>query len=291
MPLVGLLLLPLVPQPALTFGLKYGRAGSVWLVLLATIILFLLGGQELALAYSLLALMTTLLLFSFGKGWRIESVVVGTAGGMLAVVSAVLLSLFGSLAHLRQVIGGVLQENLEASLRAYEKVGFSGESLQILRERVPQMIEITVQILPALAFATLISVILINLFLLYRRFPDHRSLFVSDGDLREWKTPEPLIWGFILLGFSLFLPGWDMLRTLALNLFLVTAFFYFFQGMAIIAYYFHHKNIPLFLRGLAYVLIAFEQIFTIFVVGLGLFDLWGDFRRLNKKDLNPDSVS
>jgi hypothetical protein len=45
------------------------------------------------------------------------------------------------------------------------------------------------------------------------------------------------------------------------------------------------------LRGLTYVLIIFQQIFTLLVVGLGLFDLWGDFRRLGKNNLTPSRAS
>jgi hypothetical protein len=37
--------------------------------------------------------------------------------------------------------------------------------------------------------------------------------------------------------------------------------------------------------------IVFQQIFTVVVVGLGLFDLWVDFRRLKKRDLNPSRAS
>jgi uncharacterized protein YybS (DUF2232 family) len=290
-PFMGILLIPLVPRPALAFGLRYGKGNGMALLLSATLLLFFLAGRELGLGYSLLALMMSLLLFSFGRGWPIEAVVAGTAAGMLAATSAVLLYFFGTPAHLQEAIRGVLKENLEISLRVYERIGFSGEGMEILRERAPQTIEMVLQIMPALAFTSFAIVILINLFFLYRRFPDRHSFFVSTGDLREWKSPEPLVWCFILSGFSLFLPGWELLRTLALNLFLVIAVFYFFQGLAIVAYYFHHKNVPFFLRGLTYVLIVFEQVFTVFVVGLGLFDLWGDFRRLKKKDLNPSQAS
>ncbi|MFQ5902997.1 MAG: DUF2232 domain-containing protein [Candidatus Binatia bacterium] len=290
-PLVGFLLIPLVPQPPLSFGLKYGKGNGVRLLLLATLMLFFLGGKELALGYSLLGLMVVLLFVSFGRGWSIESVVAGTAGGMLAAVSAVLLYFFGSLSHLRQVIQQAMRDNLEISLKVYEEIGFSGENMEIFRERAPHIIEAILQIMPALAFASFVTMILINLVFLYRRFPDQHSFFVSTGDLKEWKSPEPLIWCFILSGFFLFLPGGEMLQTLALNIFLVIAFFYFFQGLAIVAYYFHHKNVPFFLRSLAYVLIVLEQIFTLFVVGLGLFDLWGDFRRLKKRDLNPSQAS
>jgi len=289
-PFIGILLIPLVPQPALAFGLEYGKGKGVALLFLATLLLFF-AGKELGLGYSLLALMMGLLLFSFGRGWSIEAVVAGTAAGMIAATSAVLLHFFGTLSYLQHAIREVLKENLEVSLRVYERIGFPGEGMEILRERAPQTVEVVLQIMPALVFTSFVIMILINLFFLYRRFPDRHSFFASTGDLREWKSPEPLVWCFILSGFSLFLPGWELLRTLAINLFLVIAVFYFFQGLAIVAYYFHHKNVPFFLRGLAYVLILFEQVFTLFVVGLGLFDLWGDFRRLKKKDLNPSGIS
>ena len=57
------------------------------------------------------------------------------------------------------------------------------------------------------------------------------------------------------------------------------------------AYFFYHKKVPLFLRGIGYVLIALEQLVTLAIVALGLFDLWGDFRKLKNKDLNQDQVS
>jgi uncharacterized protein YybS (DUF2232 family) len=109
--------------------------------------------------------------------------------------------------------------------------------------------------------------------------------------LREWKAPEPLVWGLIASGFVLFLPGVGLLRVSALNLLLVIGAFYFAQGLAVIAYFFNKNNVPRFLRGLTYVLIIFQQIFTLLVVGLGLFDLWGDFRRLGKDRLTPSQAA
>lgn len=289
-PLVGFLLIPLVPQPALAFGLKHGRAQGVGLLASGTVLLWWLGGQALALGFAVLALMVVLLYGSLGRGRSIESVVVGTACGMVAAVSAVLVYEFGSLAGVAAAIRGVLSENLELSVKVYEQVGLSPDNLAALRERAPALIDIVLRVLPALAFVGFGVIVLINVFFLRRRFSGG-ALTVYAGDLREWRSPEPLVWCFIVSGFALFLPGWETVKIVALNLFLVIAAFYFFQGLAIVAYYFHHKKVPFFLRSLAYLLIVFEQIITLLVVGLGLFDLWGDFRRLKKKDLNPSRVS
>ncbi|HEX9445206.1 MAG TPA: hypothetical protein VGA73_13860, partial [Candidatus Binatia bacterium] len=56
-PLGGMLLIPLVPQPALAFGLRYGPVRATALLALATALVAYLGGPELAAGYALLALM------------------------------------------------------------------------------------------------------------------------------------------------------------------------------------------------------------------------------------------
>ncbi|MFQ5849828.1 MAG: DUF2232 domain-containing protein [Candidatus Binatia bacterium] len=290
-PLAGILLIPLVPQPPLAFSVKYGKGGAIWLLFSASILLLLLGGREAALGYLLLALMVVFLSCCFGRGWSIEAVVVSTATGMVVAASTVLFSLFGSLSRLRQVADSALRENLEISLMIYEKAGFSAETIELARERSSQVIGVILQIMPALAFMGFVAVILINLMLLFYRFPEDRNFFFAIGDLKEWRSPEPLIWCFILSGFSLFLPAHWGLKILGLNLLLIITLFYFFQGLAIVAYFFHHKRVPRLLRGIGYGLIALEQLVTLFVVGLGLFDLWGDFRRLRKRDLNPTQVT
>ncbi len=290
-PLVGILLIPLVPQPPLAFGVKYGNRPVLWLLLLASALLFLLAGKEIVLGYLFFALMVVLLLHSFGRGWSIEAVVVATVSGILVTTFTILLFLFGSLSRLRERASTALAENLENSLVIYEKAGFSTETIELARERSAQIIDIIIQIMPALAFIGFVAIILINLVFLTYRFPEHRSFFFSLSDLREWRSPDPLIWCFIFSGFFLFLPVHWGLKTLALNILLMSALFYFFQGLAIVAYFFHHKKVPILLRSVGYVLIALEQFATLFVVGLGLFDLWGDFRRLNKRDLNPTQIS
>jgi uncharacterized protein YybS (DUF2232 family) len=290
-PLVGILLIPLVPQPPLAFGVKYGNRPVLWLLLLASALLFLLAGKELVLGYLFFALMVVLLLQSFGRGWSIEVVAVGTASGILVTTFMILLFLFGSLSRLRESASHALAENLENSLMIYEKAGFSTETIELARESSSQIIDIIIQILPALAFIGFVVVILINLVVLSYRFPEHRSSFFSLIDFREWRSPDLLIWCFIFSGFSLFLPIHWGLKSLALNFLLMSALFYFFQGLAIVAYFFHHKKVPMLLRSVGYVLIALEQFVTLFVVGLGLFDLWGDFRRLNKRDLDPTQLT
>jgi uncharacterized protein YybS (DUF2232 family) len=284
----GLLLMPLVPQPVLWLGIANGRGSAVALVLVAMALLYALGGGGLALGYAPVALLAVLLLFFLGPGRSIEVVVGGAAGAMMLLVFGAFWALSGSFAEMTSALRTLLRENLENSLRIYERLGVPRENFELLHDRAHQIVETAIGVFPVLSFAILVFVILMSLLFLHRRLPGHPWLF-SPTDLWAWKAPDLLIWVFITAGFVLLLSRWPAIKIVALNIFIGGGLFYFFQGLAIVAYYLHRRNIPFFLRSVVYLLIFFEQVFTLLVVGLGLFDLWGDFRRLNKGDLHPET--
>ena len=290
-PPVGIALLPFVPQPVLVFGVKYGTAWGLAVLLAAAILLALLAAEELALIYGLFALVAALLFVFLGRLRKIEFLVLAIASVVSAVTGGLSLYFFGSWTGMIHDLRESLIYQLTAAMRVHEKMGFPQDSLELVKERAPQIVETLLQLLPALFFVSLSVTVLINVLLLCRRFPERRPEWLSVGNLREWKGPEPMVWGLIVFGFVPFIPGMEWLRTVAVNVLVVIGACYFAQGLAIIGYFFHKNNVPRFLRGVTYVLIFFQQIFTLLVVGLGLFDLWGDFRRLRKNNLNPGQVS
>jgi uncharacterized protein YybS (DUF2232 family) len=236
-------------------------------------------------------MMAGLLFGLLGRMRKIESLVVGIATALFVSAASLMLNFFGSWSAMVHELRASLTHHLAAAVRVHEKMGFSQESLDMLKERTPQIVEMTLQLLPALAFMSLAFVVLVNILFLLRRFPERRAQWLSPESLREWQGPEPLVWVLIVCGFALFVPGLEFARVYALNILLVIGACYFAQGLAVIAYLFHKNNVPRFLRGVTYVLIVFQQIFTLLVVGLGLFDLWGDFRRLRKNNLTPSQAS
>lgn len=290
-PPAGVALFPFVPQPVLWFGLKYGAVGGIGVALLALSGLFFLGGKELAFVYSLFASVAGLLLILLGRIQVIERLVAGIAGIISASTAVLLLHLYGSWNATLQDIRNSITDNLMAAVQVYEKMDFPKESLDMLKERTPQIAEMISQLLPALVFVGLALIVLFNVVSLCRRFPERRGEWFREETLREWKAPDALVWGLIVCGFLFFLPGFDSAKLVAANILLVIATTYFFQGLAIVAYFFHKNNVPRFFRAVIYLFIVFQQICTLLVAGLGLFDLWGDFRRLKKKDLNPSQAS
>jgi uncharacterized protein YybS (DUF2232 family) len=63
---------------------------------------------------------------------------------------------------------------------------------------------------------------------------------------------------------------------------------YFFQGIAIVSFYFKKKRFPKILQGVLYGMIALQQLVLLLVIVAGFFDMWIDFRRIKKKVENED---
>jgi uncharacterized protein YybS (DUF2232 family) len=291
LPPLGVILLPFVAQPVLLFGFKYGMAAGLSVLAVAFLLLLFLAAEELALIYGVFAAMAGLLLALLGRIRAIEYLVGAVGAVMLSLTAGLAYYFFGSWTGMFEDLRVGLVQQLESAVRMQEKMGLPQDSVAMLKEQAPQIVEMMLRLLPALLLLSFVFVVLINILYLGRRFPARRGEWFSLPFLREWKAPEALVWGLIACGFVLFVSGGGLLSAVALNLLLVIGACYFAQGLAVIAYFFNKNNVPRFLRGLTYVLIIFQQIFTLLVVGLGLFDLWGDFRRLGKDKLTPSQAA
>ena len=87
------------------------------------------------------------------------------------------------------------------------------------------------------------------------------------------------IWVLILAGFGMFAPSFSV-AVAARNVFVVLLGCYFCQGLAIVSYYLDRFRLPRGIHVASYVLIAVQHVVAAMVLALGVFDLWGNFRRL-----------
>jgi uncharacterized protein YybS (DUF2232 family) len=74
----------------------------------------------------------------------------------------------------------------------------------------------------------------------------------------------------------------EIVKIIGLNTLIVLLFLYLLQGLSIVQFFFKRKNIPRYLRGLFYALIVLYQYLLVFISAIGLFDIWVDFRKLNR---------
>ncbi len=94
----------------------------------------------------------------------------------------------------------------------------------------------------------------------------------------EWKAPEQLVWILIVAGFLVvFVKG--IAGTFALNLLVILLPIYFLQGLAVIDCFFRRKAFSPLIRTVGYLLVTFINPLPLVVTGIGVFDLWADFRK------------
>lgn len=96
----------------------------------------------------------------------------------------------------------------------------------------------------------------------------------------SWTLPEHLVWAFIAAGV-LSLTGVHPLAALGLSGLLVLATLYFLQGISIAVFFFTRLRLPRSLGALAIFLLLLQPVLALLVAGVGLFDIWVSFRRLN----------
>ena len=101
------------------------------------------------------------------------------------------------------------------------------------------------------------------------------------GDLTCWKAPEKIVWLLIATGGMILFP-FHAVKYSGVNLLILCLFIYLCAGLSIIGYYFKVKRFPIFFKIMFYTLILIQQYLLLFVVVLGLFDLWADFRKMIK---------
>ena len=101
----------------------------------------------------------------------------------------------------------------------------------------------------------------------------------SEGTFAEWVCPENIIWGFIAASAGWFL-GQGIIADVGLNLFIVIIVIYFAQGMSIVVHFLKARKVPIFLWVFLFIVIFVQPIFIGLIAGMGIFDIWADFRKI-----------
>ena len=285
-PLLGALASVATPAPLVWLyrgqGPTAGRLGLGLAVLGAWLLTMLLGlgaGWVYYLFYVVLALG---LGESFDRGLP-DSWAVGLAalGGAVTLLVVALAGSLGGEQELGQAWQAYWQNEVDTALGLYAEGGLDKEQLgdarQVLLSAGAWLFHLAPGILGGGALLLAWGNQMITRALEARRRPE-----APRQALTQWKSPEPLVWMVIVAG-AVTWAAEDGLFWLGVNLLIVLGVVYFFQGMAVIAFWFEKKNAPRFLRAGLYLLIAVEAFLAVGVALAGLFDIWFNFRRLEIK--------
>ncbi len=289
-PFAGALLMVLTPAPII--GHAVGRPAAAWRTMAAVVLtataIGLAAGPFALMAYTVsFGLATAIICYMLERGMRFESIVAVTTGAVLAAGSVTLLIAAGSPAALVATFRDGLSVALARTDEVYKLMGISPAMEGDARAR---LIDMVVQLAPALAIITAASAVLINLTVFWRWVGKTRLSYKLFGDLARWSTPEWLIWVLIATGFALFVPT-EPARTAALDVFISVAAIYFCQGLAVMAFYLKMLSTPAPWRGVIYFVAGVQPVLAALVSAVGVFDLWVDFRRLRPPSPEADTFS
>ena len=284
-PVLGFFCTFLVPLPTFFYRSKFGRKIGIAVpgfTIIAMIII--LGGFTFDVFFFI-----ELLLIGFVLSELIElklSIEKTFIYACIVVLSSsILVVLFYSNITGIQVgslVSTYIVKNLELTLELYKNMGMPEENIHMISSSMESFQYVLIRIFPALVIASTLFIIWTSL-MLAKPLLKTKNLFYTDfGQLNLWKTPEYLVWIAIACGILLLIPD-RAVRLMGINGIIILMTIYFFQGMAIVSFYFAKKQFPRLLRFFLYSLIAIWQVILLIVVILGFFDIWFNFRKVEIK--------
>jgi uncharacterized protein YybS (DUF2232 family) len=284
-PVLGFFCTFLVPLPTFFYRSKFGRKIGIAVpgfTIIAMIII--LGGFTFDVFFFI-----ELLLIGFVLSELIElklSIEKTFIYACIVVLSSsILVVLFYSNITGIQVgslVSAYIIKNLELTLELYKNMGMPEENIHMISSSMESFQYVLIRIFPALVIASTLFIIWTSL-MLAKPLLKTKNLFYPDfGQLNLWKTPEYLVWIAIACGILLLIPD-RAVRLMGINGIIILMTIYFFQGMAIVSFYFAKKQFPRLLRFFLYSLIAIWQVILLIVVILGFFDIWFNFRKVEIK--------
>jgi uncharacterized protein YybS (DUF2232 family) len=274
-PLLGVFALLLLPLPVLYFRLKLGRNSGGIIALAGFLVLMVIsGGVAFDTLYFAALLMTGLFLGEcIERQCGIEKTMVITVTGVLALSAAA----FGMYAVFQsQGIGEIIQNYISQYLALtsdlYTDMGIEQTQINALNSAF-------VAVMPGMFIVSYMTTVWLNVLIIKRLLARIGIRLKNMENLNRFRAPDRLVWAVIGFGILLALPV-GSLKYLGINCLIILMLIYFFQGIAVISFYFQKKQSPTFLKVFCYGLIAVQIYFLILVIGLGFFDNWINFRKL-----------
>ncbi|HCY86307.1 MAG TPA: DUF2232 domain-containing protein [Desulfobacteraceae bacterium] len=275
-PLLGVFALLLLPLPVLFYRLKLGRnSGGIIVVASFFILLLMTGAQGFDVLYFGSLLMTG---FFLGECLERQFTIQRTMVATTVLVSGAGFTAF----FLYTLVQGVSMEGIlsEYLNRYFQMTSEIYSEMGMDKSQIQQLNSVFMVILPGLFMISYMTTIWLNLLIIRSMLAKRGLVLKSITQLNRYRAPEPMVWAVIGFGLALMAP-YGPLKIVSINCLFVLMLVYFFQGIAVVSFFFEKKQTPMPLKFFCYSLIAVQLYVMILVIGLGFFDNWINFRKLN----------
>jgi uncharacterized protein YybS (DUF2232 family) len=273
------------PAPLLFIYLQRGQVAGLVLMGLVFAALFILMGSNQALLFvAEYVVMATIMAETIKAQLTMDRCIFLSALGSMTLATFLMYVLFADgEVSLTDFFQAQILEHFNHSLEALKSMGEEQAELDAMKEFFEQSSRTFATAYPSFIMAGSLITAAVNYFLVrlvwVKFYGD--SLFRKEK-FSELVLPDYLIWGLILSAGSLFLVG-SPVGMVGMNLFAMVILVYLFQGLAVLVHILESKGVPKFLWALVFFIIIIQPILMGLVVGLGIFDIWVDFRKIKQK--------
>jgi len=279
---VGMVLAMLSPLPAAYVQMRQGLTTSLGVVVLVAVTLLLIDGPGGSLLYLLQFGLASLILPRFllrGQSWDRAIAATAVIGTLLSLSLLFAYAQYSDQAA-EEVVSGYIQGELVKVDEFYQQAELTPTQAEELKALTAGTADYLLTAYPALIMVANSALLLLVVILLARLSQGHYR--IPGPPLYLWKAPEVLIWGVILGGFGVFFAS-GLLHQVSVNFLTLLLPVYFLQGMAVVAHFFQRRGTAPFLRVLGYMMLVIVNPLPAVVTGIGIFDLWLDFRNPKEK--------
>ncbi len=288
LPFLGFIFGLLFPLPILFYRTKLGRRNGI-LVASGTMMfmVFLPGNGFLDIFFFVQLLVLGLALGEFfEKKLPVEKTILYSCVTFWTTAMTVLvLASLSSGMQITEMVAAFVGENLKLSLAFYEKMEIPPEQAEMIGSSLELIEYALIRVIPGIVTAAVLLIAWSNLLLARPVLAAAKIHFPDFGRLNTWRAPDPLVWGVICCGIMLLFDS-KGLKISAVNGLIVLSTIYFFQGIAIVSFFFEKKDIPVLLRIILYCFIGMQLFLFWLVIALGFFDMWLDLRKLDTPEEN-----
>jgi uncharacterized protein YybS (DUF2232 family) len=287
-PLVGQMLALFTPVPLILVSLRHGRQEGLITLSASCLVLVALGawqaGLILFLSFGLMAIGT-----SEGMHRNLRPEQISLMGGLppMAVLAAIaVLFILRTGNNPFAEVDVYLRESIVMAAKTYTGIGLTEMAAMI--SSVPDaVVYYFARLLPGILIATTVMQAaccfgIARIILMRKPAAEPET---AQPSLDQWHAPDMWVWGLIAALVFIVLPG-ETSKLLGWNLAIIFAVLYLAQGTAIVEHFLRKAGIKTIGRTLI-ILIILALPTLVFVIALGIVDIWADLRKVRVTEAKP----
>ena len=282
-PPMGALVGILAPAPLIFIYLQRGQVvGLIFMGLVFVALFFLVGSEQAMLFAAEYVVMATILAETVKAQLTMDKCIFLSALGSMVLATFLLFVLFGGESSLVDFFQQQIMKHFDQSIQALKSMGESQVALDSMQEVMKETSRTFAFAYPSFIMVGSLVTTAINFFLVRVLWIKlyGQTLFRQEN-FSELVLPDFLVWVLILSSTLLFFLG-NHFGTIGINLFALVLLVYLFQGLAVTVHLLESKNAHFLIFALVFLLIVIQPILMGLVIGLGVFDIWVDFRKIRK---------